>query len=164
MKNEITNLKEAIKADINKEPRSHWLAVGAIWVLILSTFFSGIGVKAQGIEDYTTSIDQLHFGSVLKAEIYDTQVVYARAKAVACQEGFYKEGTIAQTQNNPGNLKKSGYSVRKGHSLFETELQGWMELRALLYRYNHLSLEAIGSFYAEDDNWANGVRRCLQTV
>jgi hypothetical protein len=129
--------------------------------LILAIFIiSQISFASSPLEDYTTEINKLHFGDSLRATQLETERVYTRAHAIACQEGFYKQGSIAQRNNNPGNLRKSGYPRKNGHSYFESDLQGWMELYKLLYKNNHLSLEAIGKFYAEDPNWARGVRRC----
>lgn len=73
IKQKTRELHKAILNDIRKEPKRNWQMVGLIWVLILYTFFSGIGVKAHAIEDYSESIKGPHFGDKLKAQIYSLQ-------------------------------------------------------------------------------------------
>ena len=47
--------------------------------------------------------------------------------ALATFEGFYIEGSLAQRNNNPGNLRPIGAST--GFRYFETPLDGWEALR-----------------------------------
>lgn len=55
-------------------------------------------------------------------------------QSIAKLEGFYKHGTLAQRQNNPGNLRfaKQVGAVKgdKGFAKFSTLEQGWNALRA----------------------------------
>lgn len=48
------------------------------------------------------------------------------ARAIAEFEGFFKEGSIAQRNNNPGNLRPIGAST--GFRQFETPVEGWERL------------------------------------
>lgn len=62
MKEQYNALKQELMNDINKAPKKDWKIVGCIWLLILYTFFSGIGNKAQAYEDYSTSLpDYPHY-------------------------------------------------------------------------------------------------------
>src|SRR6266436_2057696 len=48
------------------------------------------------------------------------------AQAIASMEGFFKPGTIAQRQNNPGNLRSWGnYPVVGGYVQFPDAQTGW---------------------------------------
>lgn len=47
--------------------------------------------------------------------------------AIATFEGFYKEGSISQRHNNPGNIRPIGSN--EGFRTFETPLQGWAALQ-----------------------------------
>jgi hypothetical protein len=51
------------------------------------------------------------------------------AQAIAKQEGFYTPGTIAQRQNNPGNLRSWGSNpIVSGYAKFATVQDGWNAL------------------------------------
>jgi hypothetical protein len=51
------------------------------------------------------------------------------SQAIATQEGFYKPGSIAQRQNNPGNLRTWGSQpIANGYAVFETPAAGWAAL------------------------------------
>lgn len=51
------------------------------------------------------------------------------AQAIATMEGFYKQGSIAQRQNNPGNLRSWGsYPVVNGYAQFPDAQSGWNAL------------------------------------
>jgi hypothetical protein len=53
------------------------------------------------------------------------------AKAIATMEGFFKANTIAQRNNNPGNLRSWGSApVVNGYAKFATAEEGWAALRA----------------------------------
>ena len=46
-------------------------------------------------------------------------------------EGFYKPGTLAVINNNPGNLRQWGtLPTNKGYAVFPTEADGWRALRS----------------------------------
>jgi hypothetical protein len=48
------------------------------------------------------------------------------SQAIANMEGFYKAGSIAQRQNNPGNLRSWGsYPVENGYVKFPDPATGW---------------------------------------
>ena len=52
------------------------------------------------------------------------------AQAIATMEGFFRPGTIAQRQNNPGNLRTWGTRpVVNGYAVFESPEAGWAALR-----------------------------------
>jgi hypothetical protein len=52
------------------------------------------------------------------------------AQAIARYEGFYRPGTLAQRNNNPGNLRSWGsYPVVNGFVRFPDEETGWTALR-----------------------------------
>lgn len=175
IKNDVEHFKSTIKTPKGK---NDLLIIKAVWIIILLMIFSTACTKQEpappnhpafilnaeaNTEDYGEDI-KMRFGDKLRESQLETRRVYERAKAIACQEGYYKKGTIAQRNNNPGNLKKSGYPVKNGHSYFETPMQGWMELHKLLYKYNHLTLEQMNSWYATDPNWARGVKRCYNKM
>ena len=116
------------------------------------------------IEDYSDSIG-LRFCDKLRISQQESERLILRAKSIACQEGYYKKGTLAQRNRNAGNLKKSGTPHDKyGHSIFRTDVEGWLALYQLLYKYKHLTLEELGTFYATDPNWARGVRSCYKNL
>lgn len=51
------------------------------------------------------------------------------AKAIATMEGYFKPGSIAQRNNNPGNLRRWGNRpVVNGFAYFDTPEQGWAAL------------------------------------
>lgn len=51
------------------------------------------------------------------------------SQAIAHMEGFYSPGTIAQRQNNPGNLRSWGtYPVVNGYVQFPDAAAGWSAL------------------------------------
>jgi len=51
------------------------------------------------------------------------------AQAIATMEGFFSPGTIAQRQNNPGNLRSWGnYPVVGGYVQFPDAQTGWEAL------------------------------------
>lgn len=53
------------------------------------------------------------------------------AQAIARYEGFYTAGTLAQRNNNPGNLRSWGsYPVVNGYVQFPDAASGWAALRA----------------------------------
>lgn len=89
--------------------------------------------------------------------------VYKRAKAISKCEGFYKDGSLAQINRNPGNLKKSGHPRdNQGHSIFDSEVDGWLHLYELLYKNRDHSIYQISSWYATDRiNWLNCVNSKL---
>jgi len=59
-----------------------------------------------------------------------TDLVERIAQAIARFEGFYKLGSVAQRQNNPGNLRSWGKTpVVGGYASFPTPEDGWKALR-----------------------------------
>lgn len=57
------------------------------------------------------------------------------AEAIARMEGFYRKGTPAQRNNNPGNLRSWGTRpVVKGFAVFETPEAGWRALWAQIVK------------------------------
>ena len=52
------------------------------------------------------------------------------SESIAEMEGFYKAGSRAQRQNNPGNLRRWGKTpVIDGFCNFPTQVEGWNALR-----------------------------------
>lgn len=52
------------------------------------------------------------------------------AEAIARMEGFYKPGSLAQRNNNPGNLRSWGSNpIVNGYAQFPTVEAGWAALR-----------------------------------
>lgn len=53
------------------------------------------------------------------------------AARIALYEGFYKPNSLAQRNNNPGNLRRWGKTpVIKGYAKFNTLDEGWAALKA----------------------------------
>lgn len=128
------------------------------YIVIVILLFALCGNKpANATEEYMLDYQ---FGSILRETQLDMDMIYSRAKHIACQEGYYKKGTRAERQNNPGNLKAGGKTDEVNHTIFATPTKGWLRLYQLLYKYQDLTLEQIGKFYAEDKAWAYKVRRC----
>jgi len=74
-----------------------------------------------------------------KKENKREKVIDLLASTIAYQEGFYKNGSLAQRQNNPGNLIFVGQSKatlgEKGFCKFATEKDGW---EALKFQLNYI--------------------------
>lgn len=57
------------------------------------------------------------------------------AEAIAIEEGFYVVGSVAQRNNNPGNLRSWGaYPIVDGYAKFPTVDHGWISLRRQIRR------------------------------
>ena len=57
------------------------------------------------------------------------------AEAIATMEGFYKPGSIAARNNNPGNLRSWGtLPTRDGYAVFPTAAAGWGALEKQVAR------------------------------
>ena len=54
------------------------------------------------------------------------------AKAIAIAEGFYKQGSLPQRANNPGDLERGdiGYGIIDGKTVYPSASQGWSALYA----------------------------------
>jgi len=86
------------------------------------------------------------------------------ADAVQKQEGFYP-GSRSYRNNNPGNIKLGSFAKQygateaddQGHAIFPDYVSGRAALEALLSKHSGESLSKMGSWYAEDRNWARGV-------
>ena len=60
----------------------------------------------------------------------DEPLVEAIARAIATREGFYVEGSLAQRNNNPGNIRRWGsWPIRDGYVHFSVLDAGWRALR-----------------------------------
>jgi len=56
-------------------------------------------------------------------------LVESISQAIATMEGYFKSGTIAQRNNNPGNLRSWGSNpVVNGYAVFPTPEAGWQAL------------------------------------
>ena len=88
------------------------------------------------------------------------------ADAVQKQEGYFA-GSRSYRNNNPGNIKYGSFAVSygatgmddQGHAIFPSYAAGRAALEGLLKKHSGESLSKIGSWYAEDPNWASGVGR-----
>jgi hypothetical protein len=117
------------------------------------------------IEDYSSETKELKFGDKLRITQLEMQRLYARSRAIACAEGFYVKGSLAQRNNNPGNLKKSGYPRDpQRHSIFPNKVVGWLETNNLLYKHNDKPIEKIGRWWATDPNWSTNVKACHERL
>jgi len=69
--------------------------------------------------------------ALLLAQKKKQSVIDRLAEYIAEFEGFYKNGTIAQRNHNPGNLVSSPYQigVKDGFAAFATDGIGWMALK-----------------------------------
>jgi hypothetical protein len=53
------------------------------------------------------------------------------AKAIATMEGFFKAGSLAARNNNPGNLRSWGANpIVNGYAQFKSAEEGWAALKA----------------------------------
>jgi len=52
------------------------------------------------------------------------------SQAIATMEGFFKPGSVAERNNNPGNLRSWGTRpIANGYAVFESPEAGWAALR-----------------------------------
>lgn len=57
------------------------------------------------------------------------------AQAIATMEGFYKPGSLAARNNNPGNLRSWGANpIVNGYAQFPTAEAGWAALKAQIQK------------------------------
>lgn len=93
------------------------------------------------------------------------------SEAIARQEGWLIEGSVASRNNNPGNIKfgklaRAWGAVNKdkqGHAIFPSIAHGKNALVALLCgKFAGKSLREIGEVYAEDKAWAKNVARIME--
>lgn len=57
------------------------------------------------------------------------------AQAIATMEGFYKPGSLAARNNNPGNLRSWGANpIVNGYAAFPTVEAGWAALKAQIQK------------------------------
>lgn len=57
------------------------------------------------------------------------------AQSIATMEGFFKPNTIAQRNNNPGNLRTWGNQpTQNGYAVFSSPEEGWAALRQQIQR------------------------------
>jgi hypothetical protein len=67
-------------------------------------------------------------------------IVSKLAEAIAHEEGFYVQGSIPQTRNNPGDLRHSPHSFHTGNApddigTIDTAADGWEDLERQLGLY-----------------------------
>ena len=78
------------------------------------------------------------------------------AQAIANMEGFNVSGSVAQRNNNPGNLTASPYATGNvnGYSVFPDAATGWEALnyQLQLYAGRGLTLEEMINIYAPASN------------
>ena len=57
------------------------------------------------------------------------------AQAIATMEGFFKPGSLAARNNNPGNLRSWGSTpIAAGYAAFQSADQGWAALRSQIQK------------------------------
>lgn len=57
------------------------------------------------------------------------------AEAISQFEGYHDYGTVARTNNNPGNLRSWGSApIHKGFAAFQTAREGWEALYTQVYK------------------------------
>lgn len=62
-------------------------------------------------------------------------LINSLANSIATMEGYFKPGTLAQQNNNPGNLRSWGSNpTRNGFAVFATPEEGWAALRQQIQR------------------------------
>lgn len=62
-------------------------------------------------------------------------LIDAIAQAIATMEGFYKPGSLAARNNNPGNLRSWGANpIVNGYAAFPTVEAGWAALKAQIQK------------------------------
>lgn len=84
------------------------------------------------------------------------------AQAIGQMEGYFKSGSVADRNNNPGNLRASPYAIGKdanGYAIFPDAQTGWNALyyQLNLYSQRGLTLEQMINVYApaSDNNDPN---------
>ena len=78
------------------------------------------------------------------------------AQAIATMEGYYKPDTIAQRNNNPGNLRTWGSRpIVNGYAYFDTPEQGWEALKRQVERNIRRGLNLQEFFAGQRDAQGN---------
>lgn len=115
------------------------------------------------IEDYSESIG-LRFGDKLRETQIDYSDLYRLQRAIATCEGSYKEGSLSQRNNNPGNLKAGGNTDPQRHTIYPTRVEGYLAHLELLQRryWGHSTYymnHTLG--YATDPDWYKCVDKIM---
>jgi hypothetical protein len=150
----IYSLKERFISDYHRSPQWGWIAIGIIWGIIIYLILTAHVIGARSDQNLT-------FGGTLQASQTEMGQIYALAKKISKCEGFYKKGSLAQRNRNPGNLKSSSKTDRQGHTIYDSELEGWTALYRLLYKHRKETLRQMSRWYASSSNvWYN----CINSI
>jgi len=100
-------------------------------------------------------VSDMVFGMDLQQSQEEMAIVYEKARAIAWCEGFYKKGTRAQRNHNPGNIKGPLPRDDGGHTVFPSVIEGWNALHYLLItKYKDMTpSEMFAKGYAESNLW-----------
>lgn len=135
------------------------IIVSALLIAILA--FTGVLAERLVFlpsEEIKTPKTPLIFGDTLVSMQREMSKIYRLAEAIARQEGYYKDGSRSQRNNNPGNLKAGCPCDSQKHTVYDTPLEGWNSLYWYLLTKEGMTLEQIGKTYAEDFLWATKVK------
>jgi len=161
----LYTIKERFTTDYHKNTDMEWLIALLPLVILAITIMLNAYGKANAsytmnnepvYEDYTSSLPDypMKFGSVLEASQSEMDTIYKRAKAISRCEGWTKQGSLSQRNNNPGNLKAGGTRDKQGHTIYETPIEGWNALHKLLYKHRTKTIWQLSRFYASaSDQW-----------
>ena len=142
----IYSIKERIVNDMSKSPAWGWYSILIIWFIIITMILSATPSKA--------AIQPLEFGSYLQKEKERLSDLYRLQKSIAICEGSNVENSIPNKLNNPGNLKAGGKTDSQGHTIYESEVQGYLAHLSLLNRrYWGKTPKEMNKRYATDPNW-----------
>lgn len=148
-----------------KTQTKNWILIALIWSIILTSVLYMVamnGKRTQLIlnaqagytEDYGSEINNFHFGDKLRESQLDMEMVYNRIEAVRRCEGWYKEGSLAQRNNNQGNYKAGGVTDSQGHTIFDTPLQSYQFMLKYFMDRQGQTMYQISRYYASaSDQW-----------
>lgn len=147
----IYSLKEKFTNDYHKNSGTEWMMVGAIILAIVITFISGMGERSV---PKASADEQVEFGSYLQKEQERLSDLYRLQKSIAICEGSNVENSIPNELNNPGNLKAGGKTDSQGHTIYQSEVEGYLaHLKLLSTRYWGKTPKEMNKRYAKDPNW-----------
>lgn len=120
IKQTFNALTNEVITDMKKSPTYGWIFIGLVWLIITAMIVMAQPTRATWpnneaiIEDYITDIDQLHFGDLLKAQIYSLDTKWeiydidklAHAIAIA-ETGDCTKG-VGPAHNNPVGIRRNG--------------------------------------------------------
>lgn len=140
-----------------------------IWLIIILSLLYAVstnGAKTKLVLEAHAQQDNPYtdfvFGDRLRESQLDMEVVYNRIEAVRTCEGWYKEGSLAQINNNMGNFKAGGVTDRQGHTIFQAPLDSYMYMLKYFFNRQDQTMYQISRYYATaSDRWLNCVTHSL---